>query len=330
MGEFESLTAIVFNVKDDDMFEEAALRVYRYQFEHCSIYRDFARLLHRTPDRVATLGQIPFIPVEFFRDFRIISGELPPHHQVFESSGTMDMSTSKHYVSNLDLYHESLIRSFKLFWGEMSEYSLLALLPGYLERPNSSLVHMMRHLMRFTPHDSGFFLHDHEALYNKLTNLKEQGQRTMLLGVSHALIDFAELHPIDFKDLIIIETGGMKGRREEIVREELHHRLKETFGVERVASEYGMTELLSQAWSVEKGSFKTPPWMRVIIRDPNDPFGRMPHKRTGGINVIDLANINSCSFIATQDLGRSNADGTFEVLGRFDNSDLRGCNLLAG
>jgi phenylacetate-coenzyme A ligase PaaK-like adenylate-forming protein len=250
---------------------------------------------------------------------------------VFSSSGTTGNQNSRHYVKDISLYEESFFRSFEMFFGKPDDYIILALLPSYLEREGSSLIYMVDHLMQKSDHpENGFYLHEYEELSGKLQILKNQGKKVILIGVSFALLDMAERHPLDFPDLVIIETGGMKGRRQELVREELHNRLKKAFSVDRICSEYGMTELLSQAYSMGEGLFMTPPWMKILIRDTNDPFTLIADGRTGGINVIDLANIHSCSFIATQDLGKMNKDGRFEVLGRFDNSDVRGCNLMVG
>jgi phenylacetate-coenzyme A ligase PaaK-like adenylate-forming protein len=248
---------------------------------------------------------------------------------IFESSGTTGEDTSKHYVCDLELYRRSLTAAFRLFNGDSGKYCILALLPSYLERKHSSLVYMARELIRLSGHTgSGFYLDDLKALVRQLKTLENEQQPTLLLGVSFALLDLAENFPLEFKNTIVMETGGMKGRREELTRQELHERLCLGFKVGAIHSEYGMTELLSQAYSKKDGVFHTPPWMKVVIRDPYDPLNMMPPDRSGGINIIDLANLHSCSFIATQDIGKLIPEGGFEVLGRFDNSDIRGCNLM--
>jgi len=248
---------------------------------------------------------------------------------VFSSSGTTGMVTSKHLVTDVSLYERSFMQGFKAFYGNIQDYTVLALLPSYLERDGSSLIYMVDHLIRESGDpQSGYFLYDHDALYAALQRQKLTNRKTLLIGVTYALLDFVEKYQIKFPGLIIMETGGMKGKRPEMLREELHNQLKEGFGVAAIHSEYGMTELLSQAYSKAEGIFACPPWMKILIRDTNDPLTILPQGRTGGLNIIDLANLNSCSFIATQDLGKTLGDGTFEVLGRFDNSDIRGCNLL--
>jgi len=271
---------------------------------------------------------IPFLPIRFFKSHLVISGEYQPEI-TFSSSGTTGLSTSKHHIKDQNIYVESFKKAFEIFLGKPEEYIILAMLPSYLERDGSSLVFMLDALIKMSGQNkSGFFLHEYEALHALLMRLKSNGKKVILLGVSFALLDLAEQFPIDFPDLIIIETGGMKGRRKELIREELHQILKKGFGVDKIYSEYGMTELLSQAYSKGEGLFTSPPWMKVLIRDTNDPFSILSSGKTGGINVIDLANIYSCSFIATQDLGKIHKDGRFEVLGRFDSSDIRGCNLM--
>jgi hypothetical protein len=247
----------------------------------------------------------------------------------FTSSGTTGTITSSHFVTDVSWYVESFREAFALFYGDIEKYTILALLPAYLEREGSSLIYMADDLIRQSKNpDSGFFLYDHDKLYQQLKKQQEAKKPTILIGVTFALLDFIEKYTLDFPELIVMETGGMKGRRKEMIREELHEQLCRGFGVEAIQSEYGMTELLSQAYSKGEGIFNCPPWMKIIVRDTNDPMTLLNKDRTGGINVIDLANINSCSFIATQDLGKVYADNSFEVLGRFDNSDIRGCNLL--
>ena len=248
---------------------------------------------------------------------------------VFESSGTTGMERSRHFVADAGLYRESFMKGFEWFYGAAKDWCFLALLPSYLEREGSSLVYMAEHLIHASGHpDSGFYLYDHDKLLSTLSRLQAQKQKTILLGVSFALTDLAEACRENLSGILIMETGGMKGRKKELVREEVHQLLKKSFGVATIHSEYGMTELLSQAYSQGEGLFRTPPWMKVLIRDTHDPFNFLPPGNTGLISIVDLANYHSCAFISTSDLGRSNPDGTFEVLGRMDNSDVRGCNLL--
>jgi hypothetical protein len=319
-------------------FEELALEVFALQFERNAVYREFCQALGRTPGNVAGLAQVPFLPVELFRQHRVVSFE-GQAEAVFVSSGTTaplspaedpQANRSRHFVKDLSIYEQSFSQSFRQFYGDPSGYCILALLPSYLEREGSSLVYMAASLIRQSGHpDSGFYLDEHEKLAGVMKRLADRGERMLLLGVSFALLDLAEAHPIKMKNTLVMETGGMKGRRKEMVRQELHERLMEAFSLDAIHSEYGMTELLSQAWSRGGGRFGCPPWMRVLIRDSNDPLSITDGRRTGGINVVDLANLYSCSFLATQDLGRMSG-GQFEVLGRFDHSDLRGCNLMLG
>ncbi|MDR2562842.1 MAG: acyltransferase [Prevotellaceae bacterium] len=306
--------------------EKAALDCFRYQAARCYVYKRYIELLDVNPDEVTTIDGIPFLPIEFFKTSKIYSAESPPE-AVFTSSGTGG-EVSRHYVADLEIYRRSYIEGFRLRFGCVSQYAVLALLPSYLEREGSSLIEMVSGFIALSQCElSGFYLNNHEELYHALLRLKEIGQKTLLIGVSFALLDFAERYTLDFPELVVMETGGMKGRRREITRDELHDEIRRTFGLAQVHSEYGMTELLSQAYSVG-GRFRTPPWMRISMRDPHDPFRQVKHGATGGINVIDLANIFSCSFIETQDLGIMHADGSFEVTGRFDQSELRGCNLM--
>jgi len=316
----------IFSVTDDN-FERHALDLFRFQYAHNAVYRQFADLLGRHPENVRRLEEIPFLPVEFFKTRRVVAAE-PPYEAVFESSGTTGMTRSRHYVKDLSLYENAFRRTFSLFYGDVSSYLILALLPSYLERDNSSLIYMMNDFIRHARPGSGFFLHNTDELYERLMRGMERGEKILLFGVSYALWDFAEQYRPALRNTIVMETGGMKGRKRELVREELHRILKEAFGVEHIHSEYGMTELLSQAYSKGNGLFASPPWMKVLMRDTEDPLSYVPAGQTGGINIIDLANVYSCPFIATQDLGKIHPDGRFEVLGRFDNSDIRGCNLL--
>ncbi len=307
-----------------------ALEVFRYQYGHNAVYRQYVDYLGCNPNRIDHYLQIPFLPIDFFKSHTIVSGDFAPA-VTFTSSGTTGMSFSKHLVADLSVYEKSFTSGFNLFFGPPSQYVILALLPSYLERSGSSLVYMAEKLITESGFsESGFYLKEYEQLSNVLTRLKAEKKKTILLGVTYALLDLAEQFPIKFPELIVMETGGMKGRRKEMVRQELHQKLTAAFGVEKIYSEYGMTELLSQAYSKGDGLFATPPWMKVLIRDTNDPFTYQPENRSGGVNVVDLANINSCSFIETKDLGKIHPDGKFEILGRFDNSDVRGCNLLVG
>ena len=319
----------IFETRDPEAFRASALEVFRYQARYTPVYRDYLKTLGVKASSVKQLEEIPFLPVEFFRTHTVIV-EWKQAELVFESSGTSGSASSRHHVADTSLYRKSFISAFRRFYGEPEKYCILALLPSYLDREGSSLVYMMDHLITRSGHsESGFYLDNLEELVSVLQKRNKDHYPTLLVGVSFALLDLAEQHPMKFEGTItVMETGGMKGRRKEMVRSELHEQLSGAFGLPAVHSEYGMTELLSQAYSRREGLFRSPPWMQVLIRDPNDPLELLPEGRSGGINVIDLANLNSCSFIATGDLGKVHEDGLFEVLGRFDHSDLRGCNLL--
>ena len=318
----------IFSIQTSQQFEELALETFRNQAKNCEVYREFVKNLSIKPAEVQSIDKIPFLPIEFFKSREIITG-IGESEEVFTSSGTTGLSQSKHLVVDVGLYKQSFRRAFEIFYGDLTKYTILALLPSYLERDGSSLIYMVDDLIRSTANEqSGYFLYDHEKLREKLVGLKQSQTPAILIGVTYALLDFAESHSVEFPQLIVMETGGMKGKRREMVRTELHETLCAGFGVPLIHSEYGMTELLSQAYSKGGGIFHCPPWMKIMIRDTNDPLEILGPNHTGGINVIDLANINSCSFIATQDLGKTSSEGTFEVLGRFDNSDIRGCNLL--
>lgn len=326
----EPIASEIFQAGENIPFQDLALKIYRYQYQSVAVYRRYAEVIGRTPDKVNALDDIPFLPVSFFKTHNIISEGKEPEI-IFSSSGTTGQVVSRHCVAETTLYEQSFLRGFERCYGDPSQYCILALLPSYLERGGSSLVYMAEVLIRRSQHpDSGFYLDQYEALSRKLKSLKQIGKKTILLGVTYALLDLAEQFPLDFPDLIIMETGGMKGRRKEMIREELHEILRKAFGVPTIHSEYGMTELLSQGYSTGNGIYTTPPWMHILIRDVNDPFSWRTDGKTGGISIIDLANLYSCSFIATQDLGRLHADGSFEVLGRFDDAELRGCNLMIG
>ncbi len=331
-----TLTEKLFAIKTESDFEETALAVFQLQHKNCLVYRQFCDILKINPAEIKSVNDIPFLPIEFFKTHMIVTSSVPDSYRdeklpskLFTSSGTGGVQ-SKHHVSDISIYEESFRKGFELFYGNIQEYCLIALLPSYLEREGSSLVYMTNDLIAATKNpDSGFYLHNLNELSEKLNSLLAKGQKVLLLGVTYALLDLAELISSPLSgEVIIMETGGMKGKRKELLREELHQILCEKFGVNVIHSEYGMTELLSQAYSKGNGIFQCPPWMNVLIRDVNDPLKILDRGKTGGINVIDLANINSCSFIATQDLGMLHHDNNFEVSGRFDNSDLRGCNLL--
>ncbi|MGF7073661.1 acyl transferase [Mucilaginibacter sp. 3215] len=318
----------VFSIDTDERFDETALQVFNYQAQHNPVYRQFIEGLKIDPSSITSYSQIPFLPIEFFKSHTILStGE--PFEVTFTSSGTTGMITSSHWVTDITWYEESFRRAFNIFYSDIRDFTVLALLPSYLEREGSSLIYMVDDLIKQSNHpDSGFFLYNHDELFHQLKKQQDARKPTLLIGVTFGLLDFIENYQVNFPELIVMETGGMKGRRKEMIREELHAILGKGFGVEQIHSEYGMTELLSQAYSKGDGIFNCPPWMKIIIRDTNDPLSTLQTGKTGGISVIDLANINSCAFIATQDLGRIYPDGSFEVLGRFDQSDIRGCNLL--
>ena len=319
----------IFSVADAQSFEKMALEIFRFQAHECPVYRQYINLLGIKPQEVDTMLKIPFLPVSFFRDHLVISGGGEPE-KIFLSSGTTGMKQSRHAVKSLALYDESLARTFRLFYGDPSQYAVMGLLPSYLEREGSSLIYMVKKLIDLSGNAyGGFFLDDFDALLRAVGEARRAKLKVLLIGVTFALLDLAEKHPCDLSDVIIMETGGMKGRRHEMVREELHEILKAAFNIRSVHSEYGMTELLSQAYSKGEGLFSTPPWMKVLIRDSHDPSSHTADEgASGGISIIDLANIWSCSFIATSDIGRMNDGDSFEVLGRFDNSDIRGCSLM--
>jgi len=309
-------------------FNEMALSVFREQAQHVEIYQKFIQYLSIDIKKITHYTQIPFLPISFFKSHKIIHST-KKEELIFSSSGTTGMTTSKHYVAKKQVYEQSFNTAFKHFFGDPKQYCILALLPSYLERKGSSLVYMTEQLIADSQHKkSGFYLYDYKNLAETLQNLEETGQKTILLGVSFALLDFAESHPMKLQNTLIMETGGMKGKRKELIREELHAILKKSFGLEKIHSEYGMTELLSQAYSKGDGIFECPPFMKILIADPSDPLHLLEKGKSGLINIIDLANIYSCSFLATNDLGKVHQNNTFEVLGRMDFSDIRGCNLL--
>ena len=319
----------IFNIKDDRTFRAAALKVFHFQSLHTPVYRDYLATMGIEPERIREPEEIPFLPIEFFRSHSVLAEGKEPE-MIFESSGTTGINPSRHYVADIAIYRKSFMNGFRRFYGDSAQICILALLPSYLEREGSSLVYMMDHLIKQSVQPgSGFYLDNFGELSSILQKRMKDRVPTLLMGVSFALLDLAEQYPQQLdKHIIVMETGGMKGRREELIRSELHQQLKEAFGIGHIHSEYGMTELLSQAYSVGEGLFKSPPWMKILIRDPNDPLSLLSTGQTGGIDIIDLANINSCSFIATGDLGKIHKDDRFEVLGRYDSSDIRGCNLL--
>jgi len=323
-----NLSDLIFNIANDESFNDAAVKIFRYQYQNNPVYSRFADYLKIDPNTIDHYEKIPFLPIEFFKSHQIITGKFRTEG-FFQSSGTTLTSFSQHYYPNLKDYETSFIKGFEKFYGSPGHYCILGLLPSYLEQQNSSLVYMVEKLIVLSGNtSSGFYLNNYEELHKTLLALEQRRQKTLLLGVTYALLDFAEKHPMELKHTTVMETGGMKGRRREMVREELHNMLCGGFGINEIHSEYGMTELFSQAYSKGNGIFKCPPWMRILIRDINDPLVYETSGKTGGINIIDLANVHSCAFIATQDLGRSVHDGGFEVLGRFDYADVRGCNLM--
>lgn len=318
----------IFSIGSQKEFEKITLKVFRHQYEHNQVYQDFCSLLKKDKTNVKSLEEIPFLPIQFFKSHAVLS-TTNPIQEKFTSSGTSGMISSKHLVTDLSLYEQSFRKAFSQFYGNSEDYVILALLPSYLEREGSSLIYMVNDLIESSNHpESGFYLHNYDELVQQLIKIDSSGQNVLLIGVTYALLDVVEKQTFQLKNTIIMETGGMKGKRKEIIREELHEILGNGFGVSAIHSEYGMTELLSQAYSLGNGIFECPPWMQILIRDTEDALTYVDFGKTGGINVIDLANINSCSFIATQDLGKKNPNHSFEVLGRFDSSDIRGCNLM--
>ncbi|MCK0130361.1 acyl transferase [Flavobacteriaceae bacterium F08102] len=317
----------IFHIQSKTAFEKRALEIFNYQFQHNQLYQQFIKYLKIDPNSIQHVSQIPFLPIQFFKSHRVLSNQ-QNDQIVFSSSGTTG-TTSKHHVTDVQMYIKSYRKGFNYFYGNIEEFTVLALLPAYLERSGSSLVYMVNDFIKQSKQpESGFYLHNHDVLAATLKRLDSQGKKVLLIGVTFALLDLIDLYKFKLNHTIVMETGGMKGRRKEITREELHQKLKRGFGVDTIHSEYGMTELLSQAYSQGAGIFTCPPWMRVLIRDPEDPLSLLPTNQTGGVNIIDLANVNSCAFIATQDLGKIHNNEQFEILGRFDHADIRGCNLL--
>jgi phenylacetate-coenzyme A ligase PaaK-like adenylate-forming protein len=318
----------VFTIQNETEFNEICLDTFHFQIAHVDIYRKYVSYLNRDINTIDHYTKIPFLPIELFKTQSIIADNLSTEI-TFTSSGTTGMITSKHLVAEKEIYERSFRNAFEQFYGKIENIAILALLPSYLERTGSSLIYMINDLMEQSQQpENNYFLYNHEELYQTLVQLKTKGTKTLLFGVTFALLDFIEKYTLSFPELIIMETGGMKGKRKEMVREEVHELLCKSFHVPGIHSEYGMTELLSQGYSYGDGIFRHPNWMKILIRETNDPLTLAANKKTGAINVIDLANRYSCSFIATQDLGKIYDDGSFEVLGRFDQSDIRGCNLL--
>jgi len=315
-------------IDSPEKFDELALNRYRDQYAHVAVYQEFCDHLGRSPERVESVEQIPYLPISFFKTHQVVR-QGSALNRFFTSSATTGMVPSKHYVPRIDVYEESFRQAWELFYGPVENYCVLALLPAYLERTGSSLVYMAQDMIQRSGHPkSGFYLDQYQDLSETILSLEAAQTPTLLLGVSFALLDFADQYPMKLKHTIVMETGGMKGRGREMIREEVHQKLSTAWGGLSIHSEYGMTELLSQAYSTGNGVFSCPPWMRVNLRDTEDPLTRLPEGQSGGIDIIDLANVDSCSFISTQDLGRLTAPGQFKVLGRFDHAEIRGCNLL--
>ena len=318
----------IFDIKNHSEFKKQCLDIYNFQYENNMVYQNYCNMICEDPTDVNEINKIPFLPISFFKTKKILSTD--NFEKVFYSSGTTTNSRSKHFISSLKLYQKSFINNFKLNYSDITQYTILALLPNYYDNKDSSLIYMIEKLIKLSKSkESGFFLDDYINLSKKLIELDSKKERkTILIGVPYALLDMIDFNQFQLNNTIIMETGGMKGRRKEMVRTELHEKLKRGFGVSKIHSEYGMTELLSQAYSKGDGIFKTPSWMKVIIRDINDAQNLDFNKKSGAINIIDLANYNSCSFIATDDMGKHVNDDEFELIGRVDNSDIRGCNLL--
>lgn len=324
----ESWNSRMTSIKNEHEFNALAIEAFHFQYKNVAIYKAYCDSIGCKKNLIEHYTRIPALPVSFFKTHTVLAKNHPVELH-FKSSGTTGINTSNHFVHQAAIYEASFLEGFKRFYGEPSEYCILALLPSYIEQGNSSLVYMADSLIKQSRHPrSGFYLNNYPELSDALHELEQSGQKTLLLGVTYALLDLAEQFPQALDNTLIMETGGMKGRRKEIIREDLHHLLCESFHLNAIHSEYGMTELLSQAYSKGNGIFETPPWLKVLVRDTYDPYALMPEDRSGGINLIDLANIYSCCFIETKDLGKRLIDNTFTILGRFDNSDIRGCNLM--
>lgn len=315
-------------IQNENDFSAQALKTFRFQYANIPVYRKYVQLLNIHPQDIQKIEEIPFLPISAFKTHKVCP-EGKKVDVTFVSSGTTGMERSRHFVHSEDIYTQSFRAGFSHFYGDIKDYAILALLPSYLEQGDSSLIYMITDLIEKTGNEhSGFYLHNYSELIEKVLYLESIGQKTILWGVSYALLDVLDISHFRLRNTIIMETGGMKGRRKEMVKEELHGVLKRGFGVEKIHSEYGMTELLSQAYSKGNGIFETPPWMKILVRDATDPLTLLPLHSTGGINVIDLSNFYSCAFISTQDLGKVTGENTFEIVGRFDHTDIRGCNLL--
>jgi phenylacetate-coenzyme A ligase PaaK-like adenylate-forming protein len=318
----------ISNVSTLKQFEKMALKIFRFQYENNLVYRQFCDLIKVEVHKIKTLQQIPFLPIAFFKSHKVVSNT-NEIREIFTSSGTTGAITSQHFITDVSLYEASYRQGFSTFYGNIEDYVVLALLPSYLERSGSSLIYMVKDLIALSKNEnSGFYLNNYDALIEKITALEKTDQNVVLFGVTYALLDLIEKQSFKLKNTIIMETGGMKGKRKEMIREALHQELCDGFGVIAIHSEYGMTELLSQAYSIGNGIFECPNSMQILIRDTQDSLSYVANGKSGGINVIDLYNVNSCSFIATQDLGKKYDNDSFEVLGRFDNTDIRGCNLM--
>lgn len=318
----------IFNIQNHSDFKKQCLDIYHFQYQNNYVYQNYCNMICENPININEINKIPFLPISFFKTKKILS--VDKFEKVFYSSGTTTKSRSKHFIADLKLYQESFINNFRLNYGDINQYTIIALLPNYYENKDSSLIYMVERLIKLTKsNESGFYLDDYSKLSKKLIELDiKNNRKTILIGVPYALLDLIDFNQFQLNNTIIMETGGMKGKRKEMVRKELHEKLKLGFGVKKIHSEYGMTELLSQAYSKGDGVFKTASWMKVFIRDINDAQNLDFNKKSGAINIIDLANYNSCSFIATDDMGKLVNDDEFEVIGRIDNSDVRGCNLL--
>ena len=318
----------IFNIKSKEEFEKYSIEIFQYQFQNNNIYREFCKFTGKDIDKVKSSIEIPFLPIQFYKTHKIVSSN-KKIKKIFYSSGTTKSNLSKHHIIDLKLYEDCFSRIFIENYGEPNNYNIIGLLPTYLENKNSSLIYMVNNLIEKSKNvHSGFYLNNYKELRDKLLYLETKKRKTILFGVSYALLNLIDLHKFNLKNTIIIETGGMKGLKEELIKKDLHEKLELGFGVKNINSEYGMTELMSQAYSLKNQKFKCPKWMKILIREKEDPLKIITNNKSGGINIIDLANYNSCSFIATDDMGKVDKEGDFEILGRLDYSDQRGCNLL--
>jgi phenylacetate-coenzyme A ligase PaaK-like adenylate-forming protein len=325
-----SLVEKIFSVNTDTQFSALALDIFRHQVENNKVYGEYVKAIGKKAAEVKRIEDIPFLPVSFFKTHDVVCGKDGKYDTIFTSSTTSGDNPSRHLVRDIEIYKESFRKGFSHFYGDIKDYCVLALLPSYLERSGSSLVFMAEDMVTNSNNKlSGFYIHNYNELAEKLALLEKQGKKVLLLGVTYALLKLAEEYPMHLKHTVIMETGGMKGKRQELPKQEVHQILKKAFGVEHIHSEYGMTELLSQGYSKGDGVFNCPPWMRILVRDMYDPLNVGLKNTSGAINIIDLANINSCSFVATDDVGIVHENGSFEVSGRIDYSDIRGCNLMA-